>query len=184
MNYRALQEALNQFRVRAGLVLAVAVIILARPTWPSIAGGILISILGLAIRAWASGHLRKEKELTVSGPYRFSRNPLYLGNFLLGIGITVGAHSWWVVGLFVSYFAVFYPLIIRRERERMESLFPRQYEDYGKKVPLFFPSLRKRLQAEGRFSWTQYRQNKEYRALYGTIMVWLVLAAKLLLLKR
>ena len=183
MYYKALQEALNRFRVRAGLVLAVAVIVLARPTWPSIFIGILICVLGLAIRAWASGHLRKEKELTVSGPYRFSRNPLYLGNFLLGTGITAGARSWWVAGLFIAYFAVFYPLIIRRERERMQSLFPGKYEDYGKRVPLFFPNLKKSLRAEGRFSWPQYRQNKEYRALYGTVIVWLVLAAKMLLLK-
>jgi protein-S-isoprenylcysteine O-methyltransferase Ste14 len=183
MGKTTLQEILNRFRVRAGLFLALAVILLARPTWRSILSGILICALGLAIRTWASGHLRKEKELAVSGPYRYSRNPLYLGNFLLGIGVTVGARSWWVLGLCVSYFAVFYPLIIRRERERMKNLFPRQYEDYGKKVPLFFPSLRKHLPANGRFSWSLYRLNKEYRALLGTILVWLVLAAKLLLLK-
>ncbi len=183
MRHKGLQEALNRFRVRAGLVLAIAVIVLARPSWPSILVGILICVLGLAIRAWASGHLRKERELTVSGPYRFSRNPLYLGNFLLGIGITAGARSWWVAGLFFAYFGLFYPLIIRRERERMQSLFPGQYEAYGKRVPLFFPSLKKNVQAEGRFRWSLYRQNKEYRALYGTVLVWLVLAAKLFLLK-
>ncbi|HUU38827.1 MAG TPA: isoprenylcysteine carboxylmethyltransferase family protein [Candidatus Desulfaltia sp.] len=179
-----LKETLNRLRVRAGLFLALAVILLARPTWSSILLGILISFLGLVIRAWASGHLRKEKALAVSGPYRYSRNPLYLGNFLLGIGITAGARSWWVLGLCIAYYAVFYPMIIRRERERMKDLFPRQYEDYGKKVPLFFPSPRKHLPANGRFSWFLYRQNKEYRALLGTILVWLVLAAKLLLLKQ
>ncbi|MGB7295434.1 MAG: isoprenylcysteine carboxylmethyltransferase family protein [Candidatus Aminicenantales bacterium] len=184
MGKTTLQEILNRLRVRAGLFLALAVILLARPSWGSILIGILICVLGLAIRAWASGHLRKEKELAVSGPYRYSRNPLYLGNFLLGTGITVGAQSWWVLGLFVVYFAVFYPLIIRRERERMKDLFPRQYEDYGNKVPLFFPSPWKHLAVGGRFSWSLYRQNKEYRALHGTILIWAVMAAKLLLLKQ
>lgn len=184
MGNSALQEILNRLRVRAGLFIAIAVVALARPTWTSILIGVLISLLGLAIRAWASGHLRKEKALAVSGPYRYSRNPLYLGNFLLGIGITAGARSWWVLGLCIAYYAVFYPMIIRRERERMKDLFPQQYHEYVKRVPLFFPSLRKHLPANGRFNWSLYRQNKEYRALYGTILVWVVLAAKLLLLKQ
>ncbi len=178
------QETMNRLRVRAGLFLALAVVLLARPTWFSILIGILISFLGLVIRAWASGHLRKEKALAVSGPYRYSRNPLYLGNFLLGIGITAGARSWWVLGLCVAYYSVFYPMIIRRERERMKNLFPQQYVEYGRKVPLFFPSPRKHLPANGRFSWPLYRRNREYRALLGTILVWLVLAAKLLMLKQ
>jgi protein-S-isoprenylcysteine O-methyltransferase Ste14 len=177
------QETMNRLRVRAGLFLALAVVLLARPTWSSVLLGILISFLGLVIRAWASGHLRKEKALAVSGPYRYSRNPLYVGNFLLGVGITAGARSWWVLGLCVAYYAIFYPMIIRRERERMKNLFPQQYSEYGKKVPLFFPSPRKHLPANGRFSWSLYKRNREYRALLGTILVWLVLAAKLLMLK-
>jgi protein-S-isoprenylcysteine O-methyltransferase Ste14 len=184
MGNQAVKEILNRIRVRVGLFLALAVILLSRPTWLSILLGIGICFLGLGIRAWASGHLRKEKTLAVSGPYRYSRNPLYLGNFLLGIGITAGARSWWILGLFVAYYALFYPMIIRRERERMKSFFPQQYSEYGKKVPLFFPSFRKHLPANGRFSWSLYKKNREYRALYGTILVWLVLAAKLLLLKR
>jgi protein-S-isoprenylcysteine O-methyltransferase Ste14 len=179
-----LEEILNRIRVRAGLFLAIAVVLLARPDWTSILLGVLVCLLGLAIRGWASGHLSKEKKLAVSGPYRYSRNPLYVGNFLLGIGVVGGARSWWVVGLFVCYYGVFYPLIIRRERNRMRELFPQQYEEYGKKVPLFFPSIRRHLPAKGKFSWALYRQNKEYRALQGTILVWLVLAAKHILLNR
>jgi protein-S-isoprenylcysteine O-methyltransferase Ste14 len=179
-----LEETLNRLRVRAGLFLAIAVVLLARPDWTSILLGVLICLIGLAIRAWAAGHLSKEKKLAVSGPYRYSRNPLYVGNFLLGIGIVVGARSWWVVGLFVCYYGVFYPLIIRRERNRMRELFPQQYEEYRKKVPLFFPSIRSHLPAKGKFSWALYRQNKEFRALQGTVLVWLVLAAKLILLNR
>jgi protein-S-isoprenylcysteine O-methyltransferase Ste14 len=165
--------------------LALAVLVLARPDWASILYGVAVSVVGLGIRAWASGHLKKEKALAVSGPYRYSRNPLYLGNFVLGLSIVAGAHSWWVLGLFVVYFATFYPLIIQRERERMRQLFPKEYEEYGKKVPLFFPSLRRRLQATpARFSWTLYGQNKEYRALIGTAIFWLILAVKALLLNR
>ena len=179
-----LKDILNRLRVRVGLFLAIAVVLLSRPTWTSILLGVLISIFGLVIRAWASGHLRKEKTLAVSGPYCYSRNPLYVGNFLLGIGIVVGARSWWVLGLFVVYYGVFYPLIIRRERDRMRKLFPQQYKEYGKRVPLFFPSIRKHLPAEGKFSRSLYKQNKEYRALQGTLLIWLILAAKLIILNR
>jgi protein-S-isoprenylcysteine O-methyltransferase Ste14 len=184
MGSASLNEILNRFRVRSGLVLAVAVVLLAHPTWRSILLGVMITFLGLVIRAWASGHLRKEKTLAVSGPYRFSRNPLYVGNFVLGIGVVAGARSWWILGLFIVYYGLFYPMIIRRERDRMRELFPKQYEEYRKKVPLFFPSIRKHLTAGGKFSWSLYKQNREYRALQGTILIWLVLAAKLLLLNR
>jgi protein-S-isoprenylcysteine O-methyltransferase Ste14 len=184
MNRSGWQEILNRFRVRSGLFLAIAVILLARPTWPSILLGVLISFLGLTVRAWASGHLSKDKTLAVSGPYRFSRNPLYVGNFLLGIAIVAGACSWWVLGLFILYYGIFYPLIIRRERDRMRALFPQQYEEYGKKVPLFLPSVRKHFPVKGKWSRSLYRQNKEYRALQGTILIWLFLVAKLLILNR
>jgi len=178
------QEILNRFRVRSGLILAIVVILLARPSWTSILLGVLISFFGLAVRAWASGHLSKEKTLAVSGPYRYSRNPLYFGNFLLGIGIVVGARSWWVLGIFILYYGIFYPLIICRERDRMRALFPLQYEDYKKRVPLFFPSIRRHLPAKGKWRRSLYMQNKEYRALQGTVLIWLVLAAKLFILNR
>ena len=178
-----LKEWLSRFRVRVGSVVAIAVILIARPTWQSMAFGVVISFLGLSIRAWASGHLRKEKRLTVSGPYRYSRNPLYLGNFFLGTGIVVGSRSWWVFGVFVAYFIFFYPLIIRKERERMRALFPDEYEEFRRRVPPFFPSfLRRHQPSQDKFSWALYRQNREHRALIGTMSFWLVLALKILLL--
>jgi protein-S-isoprenylcysteine O-methyltransferase Ste14 len=180
-----LKETLNRVRVRAGSFLAVAVLVLARPDWKSVLYGMLAAVPGLVIRAWASGHLRKEKTLAVSGPYRYSRNPLYLGNFLIGAGIAITARSWWVLALFAAYFGIFYPLMIIREKDRMKHLFPREYEDYGRQVPLFWPSLLKRHRGVPvRFSWGLYAQNKEYRALLGAAAFWLLLAAKSLVLNR
>lgn len=184
MNPR-IKELFNRWRVRIGWIAACAVIILARPTWIAIGEGIIISLIGLSVRAWASGHLRKEKELAISGPYRFSRNPLYLGNLIIGIGIVIGARSWWVLALFLAYFGAFYPLIIQRERDRMKQLFPKKYEEYKKRVPSFFPSLKRRSFPSGaRFSWSLYKRNREYRALVGALVFWLILAAKILLLNR
>ncbi|MEW5900966.1 MAG: isoprenylcysteine carboxylmethyltransferase family protein [Acidobacteriota bacterium] len=184
MSRLRIEETINRLRVRVGLLLAFAVVALAHPTWAFFLPGVIVSALGLLIRAWASGHLRKEKELTVSGPYRYSRNPLYLGNLVIGVGIVVGAYSWWFLGLFAAYFGIFYPLIVRRERDRMKRLFPQKYEEYGKKVPLFFPSFKKGRSSPSRFSWPLYRQNKEYRAVYGTALFWLVVAVKMLTLNR
>jgi hypothetical protein len=180
-----LREKLNRVRVRAGSFLAIAVLALARPTPESVLYGALAAAAGLLIRAWASGHLHKEKTLAVSGPYRYSRNPLYLGNFFIGAGLVLTARSWWVLALFAAYFGIFYPLIIARERDRMRQLFPGEYEEYGRQVPLFLPSfLRRHGAAAGRFSGRLYRLNKEYRALAGAAVFWLLLAAKMLLLNR
>lgn len=173
-----------RWRVRAALFVLIAVIVLARPDARSIAIGLSVCGLGLLIRGWAAGHIRKEKSLAVSGPYRYTRNPLYLGNFILGSSMALGANSPWCVGLFVLYFLVFYPPVIAEELRRMKRLFPAEYESYGKQVPLFFPSLRRRAAGEGsKFSWAFYRRNRETRALFGSAVIWAVLAAKALFLR-
>jgi len=176
-------KIIYQWRVRVCSLALILVIILSRPTRASLLAGVGISLAGLFIRTWASGHLRKEKELTISGPYQYTRNPLYLGNFILGISVVVGSYSWLVLGIFVIYFLLFYPPIIRKERERMKELFPEKYEEYKKKVPPFFPSLRSYpYSGNNKFSWALYKKNKEYRALVGTAVFWILLTGKLLLL--
>jgi len=172
-------EKITRWRVRAALLGIALVIILARPSWLFILIGEGVCAVGLLIRAWACGYIQKEKKLTTSGPYRYSRNPLYVGNLVLGISIAVGARSWWVLALFGIYFLAFYPVVIARERRKMESLFPEEYKDYARKVPAFFPRLTPAASVdETRFSWERYRKNREYRALIGCISFWLILAAK------
>jgi len=125
---------------------------------------------------------KKEKELAVSGPYRYTRNPLYLGNFILGLSIAIGACSWWSAGLFAAYFLVFYPPVIQEEKARMKRLFPEEYEDYKKKVPLFFPCLKSRISSNGTvFDGGLYRKNREIRALIGATIIWAVLIARMLI---
>jgi len=173
-------KALYRWRVRTAFFAFLLVLVLAEPTAVSICVGVLISLAGLAVRAWAAGHLRKDKSLAVSGPYRYTRNPLYLGNLVLGISLSVGSHSLWVGVIFAAYFLVFYPAIIHVERERMKKLFPGEYDEYRRFVPLFFP-FRRPLSGRGApFSWELYGRNREYRALIGTAVFWLVMAVKLL----
>jgi protein-S-isoprenylcysteine O-methyltransferase Ste14 len=177
-----LKDAIYRWRVRSAPVALIAVLVLARPTPLGIGIGIGVSLLGLFIRAWASGHIKKEKVLAVTGPYRFSRNPLYLGNSFLGLGITLGTQSWWCLGIFVVYFVLFYPPAIREEREKMRRLFPDEYDAYRRNVPLFFPTFNPVPPAETRrWDFALYKKNGEYRALLGTVIVWAIFAAKMVL---
>jgi protein-S-isoprenylcysteine O-methyltransferase Ste14 len=178
-----LKKRLYGWRVRAGLIGVILVVILAKPDLLSLLRGLAVCILGLLLRMWAAGHLRKQKELTISGPYMYTRNPLYLGNLIIGFGIVIASRSLWGLCIFMAYFLLFYPLVIHTEKERMKTLFPVEYEKYRKKTPLFLPSMRPfSTLNKNRFSWKTFRENKEWRAIFGTAFFWLILLAKFIFL--
>jgi len=82
-----------RWRVRLGYPLAVAVLFFARPQPRSILYGGLVGLVGLALRAWAAGYLHKQEVLTVTGPYAYTRNPLYLGSAVLALGVAIATRS-------------------------------------------------------------------------------------------
>jgi len=175
---------LYRWRVRAGTPAVLGALLLARPSPVSLAAGIALSLVGLALRAWASGHLQKEKKLAVSGPYRFTRNPLYLGTSFIGIGLAVAARSWWAVALLGAYFAVFYPVIVWEERDRMRALFPEAYPSYENAVPLFLPVPGRAGRGNGgRFDGALFRKNKEVRAVLASAAFWGLLVLKMLFVR-
>jgi len=175
-------KTIYKWRVRAAFPGIILTVVLAKPSLYSILGGVAICILGLLIRTWACCHIQKEKELTISGPYQYTRNPLYLGNLILGISIAVGSWSWWAFGIFSAYFLIFYPVVIKLEKEKMERLFPQQYANYKKKVPLFVPCLRSSLPSEkNKFSWNHYQKNKEQRSLITAAIFWIIMIGKMIL---
>ncbi|HSB10883.1 MAG TPA: isoprenylcysteine carboxylmethyltransferase family protein [Blastocatellia bacterium] len=175
----------QRIRVPAGFVLAPLLFISARPTAATLAAGAFVAVIGLAIRAWASGHVRKNEELATSGPYAHTRNPLYLGTFLLGVGVAVGGGALWFVALFAVFYLMIYVPVMLAEAETMRSLFPADYEEYGKQVPLFAPRFtpyraRSTRSNSGRqFDVSLYLQHREYRAAFGFLAVYALLAAKL-----
>ena len=170
------------WRVRVGLPALILTVLFARPTLFSLLAGLAVTIVGLSLRLWACGHLKKEKELTTSGPYRFTRNPLYLGNVFIGIGIVIGSNSWLVIAIFSIYFLLFYPVIILVEKGRMQKLFPPQYSLYSKNVPLFFPNFRLSWpKSPQKFNWQLCKKNKETRALFGALIYWAVLTVLMIL---
>jgi protein-S-isoprenylcysteine O-methyltransferase Ste14 len=183
MSEPGFSNIIYKWRVRSGLISTILSLILAKPTFYSLIAGAVIAVLGLTIRIWACGNLRKEKELTTSGPYRYTRNPLYFGSMILGISTVVACQSWGVLAIFLANFLIIYPVVIRAEKEKMSQLFPEKYREYSKYVPLFFPTLKPKFprDPEHRFSWEIYKQNRENRALLGSVIFYICLIIKTIL---
>lgn len=138
-----------------------------------------MALAGLAIRIWAAGHLRKHVALTVSGPYRFTRNPLYFGSFVMGLGFTLASGRLWIPALFLGLFLTVYLPVMRAEVHELESWYGERFRRYTRQVPLFIPSIRPAGRpAQGRFSWAQVRKNREYNAVLGYLLLCLFLLAK------
>jgi protein-S-isoprenylcysteine O-methyltransferase Ste14 len=166
-----------RWRVRLGYPLAAIVLWLARPTPKSILAGAIIGAIGLSIRARAAGYLRKQQVLTVTGPYAYTRNPLYLGSFILVVGVAVAAHSGPSALILFGYFALFYSLVMRREERELYQHHGESFQEYARTVPLFFPRLTPaKLSAEtaAAFSLEQYNKNREYRAAIGFLLLLLL----------
>ena len=131
----------QRWRVPLGFVIAPIFVLLAKPKPWTLAVGAAIGLAGLALRAWASGHLRKNDALATTGPYAYTRNPLYVGSFLIGVGFTVAAGRWELALLFAALFLGIYVPVMRVESETLEQLFGHKYRRYAQAVPLFVPRL-------------------------------------------
>src|ERR1044072_2897 len=129
-NPLTLRKIAQRIRVPAGFLLGPLLLIAANPTPRSLMIGAAIAFAGLMIRAWASGYLKKNMELTVSGPYARTRNPLYLGTFILGSGVAITSGSIWFVVLFMALYLLIYYPVMRAEAETLGKLFPAEYEAY------------------------------------------------------
>jgi hypothetical protein len=180
--------------VPAGFVLAPLLFITARPSPASLVTGAAVAVIGLTIRAWASGFLKKNEELTVTGPYAHTRNPLYFGTFFLGTGVAIGAGTLFFTVLFMGLYLLIYLPVMFAEADTMRALFPHDYQNYSEEVPLFLPRLTAYGKArsgqavsvgnqEGRgFDSSLYFRHREYRAAFGLLVVYVLLAVKLVLL--
>jgi protein-S-isoprenylcysteine O-methyltransferase Ste14 len=140
-----------------------------------------IAICGLIIRGYAAGHLRKHKQLATSGPYAFTRNPLYLGSVLLAAGFSVASHSWISTLLLAAYLAIFYPAVISREQNELERHYGAAFVEYMSHVPVFWPRLSPAMASTERFSWPLYRQNREYEAAIGLVVAMAILWIRMIL---
>jgi protein-S-isoprenylcysteine O-methyltransferase Ste14 len=171
-------DAVAKLRVFVGFVLVAAFLWLAAPTWAALAAGLPVSIAGLAVRAWASGHLEKNLTLAESGPYAHVRNPLYLGTLAVAAGFVIAARRWELGLLFGAVFLLIYLPVVELEEQHLRKLFS-SYVAYAQRVPKLIP----RLSASGPqkpFQWALYRRNREYEALGGFLAGVAVLCWKVL----
>jgi protein-S-isoprenylcysteine O-methyltransferase Ste14 len=176
----------RRIRVPLGFLFAVLYFWLARPSWRSLVLGAIVVAPGLLIRALASGHVRKNESLATAGPYAYTRNPLYLGSLLMGLGFAVAARSWWVgVALVVMFLAIYLP-VIRDEEAFLRRTFP-EFEEYAQRVPRMFPRLTPHSgagsEASAGFSLDLYLKHREYNAVLGAVGMMAALIAKMALLR-
>ena len=174
-------------RVPLGFLFAVAYLWWARPTWTSLCAGMAVALVGVAVRAMASGHIRKNADLATTGPYAYTRNPLYLGSILIAIGFVLAARNWWIGLGALAMFAFIYVPVIRNEEAYLRSAFP-AYTTYAASVPRLLPRLtpyRAGVHQDaglGRFSMELYLRHREYNAILGSLLMIGVLILKMLLL--
>jgi protein-S-isoprenylcysteine O-methyltransferase Ste14 len=176
-----LRLLLQKYRVRAGFVLAFLYFYFSRPSWPVLAAGLAPIVAGLWLRFWASGYIRKQREIADSGPYGHTRNPLYLGSFLVGAGYAIQGGIWLLIPTYLVLFLLIYYPVIKQEEKDLILGFGEKYQEYRRRVPFFWPSLRSRGSGQDRFSWSQAMRNRAYNAVIGAVLAEIILALKILL---
>ena len=168
----------RRVRVPLGFAFAAAYLWLAKPTVKSILLGCAVAVPGLFIRALASGHVQKNQQLTITGPYAYTRNPLYLGSLILALGFGLAARNWWIAaGIVLMFFAIYWP-VIGAEEDFLRTRFP-GFKEYTRNVPRLLPRMTRYQKNSAGFSWQLYRKHREYNALLGSLAMLAALLIKL-----
>ncbi len=166
-------------RVPSGFLIVFLFGCLAHPTARSLEIWLPVSMLGLALRAWAAGCLYKDRTLATGGPYAYTRNPLYLGTLVVALGLVGAARNGWLAAVFGLVFLLVYLPVIQLEQQHLRRLFP-EYAAYAREVPALAPRLTPLGQKDARtFRWSQYVRNREYQAGLGWLAGAVFLAWKL-----
>jgi protein-S-isoprenylcysteine O-methyltransferase Ste14 len=175
------QTIARRIRVPLGFAFTVFYIWQAEPTWQSMEIGAALVVLGLAIRASAAGHVLKDRELTVTGPYAYTRHPLYLGSLIMAAGFAVAARNEWIVLAMIIIFIAIYLPVIRLEEYYLHGAFRDDFDNYAQNVPMLLPRLTA-FRHGGSFSAKRYWFNREYNAFIGAALLMAALFLKLHLL--
>lgn len=157
-----------RLRVPLGFAFSALALWMATPTGRTLLIGLLVALAGEAIRIWAAGHLEKGREVTASGPYRFTRHPLYLGSTVIGVGLGIACGSPLVAVLIAAYLVVTLTAAIRTEEAHLT-------EKFGERYPAYRQG---RVKVARRFSLARAMRNREYRALAGLAVGFALLYGK------
>jgi protein-S-isoprenylcysteine O-methyltransferase Ste14 len=174
------QKIAKRIRVPMGFVTAVVFLGFARPTLATMAASLVLVLPGLWLRGYASGYVKKNAELTTTGPYGYTRNPLYLGSMLIAFGFGAAAGSWGVILLLAVLFAAIYVPTIRGEEEYLRMHFA-GFDAYCAQVPRLLPRMTaaKGMGGAGEFSRELYGKHREYNAGMGAGAIYVALALRL-----
>ena len=180
------QTIARRIRVPLGFVFAGVFLWLAWPTWLTMLASLVLVVPGVWLRAYAAGYVRKNAELTRTGPYAYTRNPLYLGSMMIAFGFAAAAASWVILIALAVLFGVIYLPTIQSEEGYLREHFA-GFDEYADKVPRLLPRLTaaefpaNENASGGRFSAVQWRHHREYNALMGAGAIYLALAVRLFL---
>ena len=173
-----LEKMVGRNRIIVSLLIGAGLWFLSKPTFVSIALGVPFVLLGEAIRIWSSGYIRKNQELATTGPYALTRNPLYLGNGIMGFGFVLMGRSLLLLFLFFVFFAFIYRSTIRREEAKLSAIFGPQFAQYVEAVPRFFPRWSGWRGAEADFDWRLVLKHREHRTWLGILLLLLLMTFK------
>lgn len=178
------QKIARRVRVPLGFVVAAVFLVFAKPTWRTLAWSLPFVLAGLWLRGYAAGYVKKNAELTRTGPYAYTRNPLYLGSMGIAFGFAVAAGRWWLGALLVVMFLAIYVPTILSEEAFLRGVFP-AFDNYAAKVPRLLPRLTAArfddVDSGGRFSGERYHHHREYNAAMGAAAIYLALILRMLL---
>jgi protein-S-isoprenylcysteine O-methyltransferase Ste14 len=169
------KKTAQRARVPVGMALGIIFLLLMHPSVRSLWIGGVIALAGALLRLWAAGHIEKGKVLTQGGPYAFTRNPLYLGSFIMALGIILAGQGYWLLLPFMVFFAAFYFPAMEAEEQELLHGYGQQFVDYSNRVPLFIPGFRKTGHASSIFLWSRVLRNREHHTLAGLILAETVL---------
>jgi protein-S-isoprenylcysteine O-methyltransferase Ste14 len=179
------QKIARRVRVPLGFVVAAIFLVFARPSWHTLAWSLLLVLPGLWLRGYAAGYVKKNAELTRTGPYAYTRNPLYLGSMGIAAGFAVAAGQLWLGLLLVVLFLAIYVPTILSEEAFLRGAFA-SFDDYSRKVPRLLPRVTAARFGDadagsGRFSAGRYRHHREYNATMGAVAIYAALVLRMLL---
>ena len=179
----AWQRVARRIRVPLGFIAALLYLFelwRKAPQPAAIAWSLVLVLPGLWLRGYAAGYVKKNRELTQTGPYAYTRNPLYLGSILIAFGFAVALMSWAVAAVLVVGFLIIYVPVIASEERFLRTTFP-DFDVYSSRVPRLLPRLlpAKTEVPPGKFSFTLYLRHREYNATIGAALLY----ASLLLLR-
>ena len=179
------QRIARRIRVPLGFVFAAVFLWRAQPTWMTMLASLALVVPGVWLRAYAAGYVRKNAELTRTGPYGHTRNPLYLGSMMIAFGFGLAAWNWVILVVLTALFAVIYVPTIQSEEAYLREHFA-GFDAYAARVPRLLPRLRAAATEDeaGRFSRELYLHHREYNASMGAIAIYAALAIKFLYLSR